>query len=275
MQTRRLDGQVAIVTGGGRGLGRQTAQILAAEGAAVAVAARSHEQLNETVTTIEQAGGRALAFPLDVANADSVTGMVAEVERQLGSIDLLVNNAAVIPPLGPSWVVDPEEWWHLFEINVRGPFLCAHAVLPSMVARRRGRIVNVASGAGLKPPPFGSAYVTSKAAIIRFTEALALETAEHGIAVFAINPGWMSTAMTEYLAQSEAGQQWTPWAPSVFGSEAHVPIERSADLVLALALGKADMLSGRYVDIYDDIDTVIGRSEEIRQNDLHMMRLRT
>lgn len=202
--------------------------------------------------------------------------MVAEVEHQLGPVDLLVNNAAVISPLGPSWTVDPDEWWHLFEINVRGSFLCAHAVLPSMVARRRGRIVNVASGVGLdgSPPPFGSAYGTSKAAIVRLTEALAVETAEHGIAVFAINPGWMSTAMTDYLAQSEAGQQWTPWAPSVFGTEAHVPIERSADLVLTLALGKADILTGRYVDIFDDIETTIGRAEEIRQNDLYMMRLR-
>jgi len=274
LQSGHLDGHVAIVTGGGRGLGRQIAQTLAAAGAKVAVVARSEDQLVETIAPIEHVGGRALAFPLDVADGRAVDQMVVEVERQLGPVDLLVNNAAVIPPLGPSWEVNPDEWWRTLEINLRGPFVCAHAVLRRMIGRRRGRIVNIASGAGLKPPPFGSAYVTSKAALIRLSEALAMETSEYGITIFAINPGWMSTAMTEYLAHSEAGQQWTPWAPSVFGTDAHVPLERAAELVLVLASGQADMLSGCYVDVYDDINMLIRRAEEIRRDDLYMMRIR-
>jgi NAD(P)-dependent dehydrogenase (short-subunit alcohol dehydrogenase family) len=137
---------------------------------------------------------------VDVSDAGAVEDMVDAVELQAGPVDLLVNSAAVIWPLGPAWEVSPKEWWRLLEINLFGTFLCAHAVLPGMTRRGSGRIVNVGSGAGIQAPPFGSAYVASKAAAIRLSEELALETKDYGVAVFSIDPGWMSTAMTTYLA---------------------------------------------------------------------------
>src|SRR5258708_33512645 len=140
-----LTGQIAIVTGGGRGLGRVMAQALAAAGAAVAVVARSKVELTEISHVIDQDGGRAIAVPVDVTDRDAVERMVQDVEGKLGPVDLLVNNAGVIGPIGPIWDIDPDDWWHAINVDLRGPFLCARAVLPSMIQRRRGRIINVAS----------------------------------------------------------------------------------------------------------------------------------
>jgi NAD(P)-dependent dehydrogenase (short-subunit alcohol dehydrogenase family) len=134
--------------------------------------------------------------------------------------------------------------------------------------------VNVASGAGIESPPFLSAYVASKAAVIRLSEELAAETEGHGVAVFAIDPGWMSTAMTAYLADSPQGLRWTPSARSIFGTEAHVPPSRAADLVVTLATGQADDLSGCYLTVWDDLDDLLGRTDEIRRDDLLRVRLR-
>ena len=135
-----LTGQVALVTGGSQGLGRAFALALAAAGAQVAVVARTAAPLAETVQLIERAGGRALAIPGDVSMPDEVACMVTTTEHQFGPVDILVNNAGFHVPgsLGYDWEVDPEGWWHTFEINLRGPFLCARAVLPGMILSATG-----------------------------------------------------------------------------------------------------------------------------------------
>ena len=143
-----LVGRVALVTGGARGLGRVYALALAEAGAVVAVAARSADLLAETVTEIEAAGGRAVAVPTDVAHRPAVDALVAEVERRLGPVDVLVNNAGIGGPFGPFADTDPDAWWRCLEVNLRGPALCARAVLPGMLLRRRGRIINVTSSLG-------------------------------------------------------------------------------------------------------------------------------
>lgn len=270
-----LKDEVAIVTGGGRGLGRVYAQWLARAGAVVAVVARSADQLDETVALIKQAGGGAIALPADVTDQRAMEQAVAQVERQLGPVDLLVNNAGIIGPGGPVWEIDPDDWWHCIEINLRGPLLGARAVLPDMIARRRGRIINVSSGAGLGPIPYGSAYAVSKTAVIRFTENLAAEVEEHGISVFAINPGTVRTPMTEALLADPATPKWIPWFPRIFEEGHDVPPERAAGLVLFLASGKADALSGCFVSVDDDVAQLVQRAEEIRQSELHTLRLRT
>ena len=165
-----LAGQVAIVTGGGRGIGRAIAQGLAHAGAAVAVVSRTRDEVEETARLIEEAGGRALAFRADVTDQPAIKELAAGVEEQLGPIDLLVGNAGITGPAGPAWEVDQDEWWRCMDVNLRGPFLCSRAVLPGMVARRQGRIITVTSGSGLAPMPNDSAYAVAKCAAIRLCE---------------------------------------------------------------------------------------------------------
>ena len=115
-----------------------------------------------------------------------------------------MNNAGLLQPIGLAWEVDPDAWWRCVEVNLRGPYLCARAVLPGMVARRAGRIVNIASVAAAAPIPDGTAYASSKAALVRLTDSLAAETAEYGVGVFAVDPGNVATGMHAYLGQSPA-----------------------------------------------------------------------
>jgi NAD(P)-dependent dehydrogenase (short-subunit alcohol dehydrogenase family) len=269
-----LTGQVALVTGGGRGLGRAMALALAAAGARVAVVARSPDQLAQTAALIAGAGGRALAYPADVTDRQAVEEVVRRVERELGPVDLLVNNAGAGGPIGPLAESDPDDWWRCLEVNLRGPLLCAHAVLPGMLARRRGRIVNVASGAGTRAIPYLSAYVAGKAALIRLTENLAAEVGEQGVRVFAIQPGTVRTAMAEEALRSEAGRRWLPWFREVFERGQDVPPEPAARLVVFLASGGADALSGRFLDVAWDVAGLAARAGEVEREDLCVLRLR-
>src|SRR5579864_3916009 len=189
-----FDGEIAVVTGGGRGLGRTFAETLAVAGAKVAVIARSTAELAQTVARIEHAGNRAAAFPADVTDKVAVTDIFAEIERQLGPVSLLVNNAGVPGPIGPFAEADADEWWQAMQVNLLGPVLCARAVLPGMIARGRGRIVNVSSGGGARPIAYFSSYVAAKTALIRFSECLAAEAKPYGVAVFAMGPGTVRTA---------------------------------------------------------------------------------
>ena len=192
-----LSGQVALVTGGGRGIGRALALGLAAAGAAVAVSARTEAQLAETVDLITKSGGRAA-----VSDRVAVEEMVTGVEDELGPIDLLVNNAGVPGAPGRDWEADPDRWWRVIEINVRGPFLCSWAVVPGMIKRRRGRIVNISSSSAYQSNPYLSSYPASKAALTNMSRSLADATREYGVSVFAYCPGLVRTEMTDFMEGS-------------------------------------------------------------------------
>jgi NAD(P)-dependent dehydrogenase (short-subunit alcohol dehydrogenase family) len=274
-----LNAQVALVTGGGRGIGRAIAVELAKAGAAIAVGARSADQLTETVVLIKNAGGRAIPLTVDVTDQCAVKNAVMATEQQLGPVDLLVNNAADDGQIGPLWDANPDAWWRCVEVNLRGPFLCARAAVPGMIARRRGRIVNVSSGAGLRAWRYTSAYAVSKAALIRLGENLAAETGEHGISVFNIDPGFVRTAMTEAAAASTGDQKWRGGrmrrSLTGEGPLAPIPPQRAAELVLFLASGRADALSGCFISVHDDVAEMARRADEIQRDGLHTLRLRT
>jgi NAD(P)-dependent dehydrogenase (short-subunit alcohol dehydrogenase family) len=274
MTTPDLHGQTAIVTGGGRGLGRVMAQALARAGAAVAIVARSTDQIAETARLINEAGGHAIAVQADVTSISATQKMFQEVEKQIGPIDILVNNAGHAGVPGPIWEVEADDWWLTFEVNVRGAFLCAKAVLPGMIQRQHGKIINVASQAGTLTIPYATPYCSSKAALIRFTDCLAADTREHGIAVFAIHPGTVRTDMSMYLMESEEGKKWLAWYKTIFDNHQDEPIERAGELVVLLASGRANTLSGRMLYASDDLPTLIQEAVRIQQDDLYTLRLR-
>jgi 3-oxoacyl-[acyl-carrier protein] reductase len=257
--------RVALVTGAGRGIGRVVTERLAALGYRVAAAARSVDQLAELA-----ARTGALSVPLDVTDAGAVAEAVARVESELGPIQLLVNNAGVAGPGQVSWEVDVQDWWAVFEVNVRGAFLCCRAVLPSMVAASSGRVVNVSSNAAffrVDGEPFtgiGSAYMASKAALIRYTDALAAEVAPHGVKAFAISPGTVKTDMSAELF-ADVWDDPDFWAAP----------ELTADLIEYLETGALDGLSGRYLHARnDDWRGFADRVPEILAEDLLALRIR-
>src|SRR5262249_54049875 len=155
----------------------------------------------------------------------------------------LVNNAGTPGRIGPLWEADPEEWRRCVEVNLYGTFLCIRAVLPGMVARKRGRIINVASGAAASASGYMLAYGSAKAGIVRLTTGLAAETRAHGIQVFAINPGAVLTEMVQYGRDSAEGRRYTPVFHTL-PEQYWAPPERPAALCVLLASGQADALSG-------------------------------
>jgi NAD(P)-dependent dehydrogenase (short-subunit alcohol dehydrogenase family) len=257
---------IALVTGAGRGIGRGIALGLSKAGWAVAVTARSAIELDETV---HLASGPMLAVAADIAEPGDVRGMIRRVDAGLGPIDLLVNNAGMGGPLGLFWETDPVEWWRNQEVNLRGPMLCCREIVPGMIARKRGRIINVVSGAGNQPYPDLSAYVASKTALIRFSEQLALEAAPHGVSVFPIRPGMVRTKMLE------ESRQRLPFIQEGLDRGLEVTPEAVADLVLTLASGRADALSGRLFSVYENVEEMVRQAEEVRARELYVLRART
>ena len=189
-----LNGQVAAVTGAGRGIGRAIANELASRGASVALIARNEKELAESCAEILKSGGRAKYFVADVADATAIGKAFQEIEKTFGAVDLLVNNAGVLQPVGPFWENDLDEWLRGIDVNLRGVAICSRATMPGMIARGRGRIINVSSGAGLGMGlDYISSYVTSKTAVLRFTECIASEAKSHGVFAFTISPGPVRT----------------------------------------------------------------------------------
>ena len=195
-------GKTAIVTGAGTGIGRATAQLLAARGARVVAAGLQPERLRETVAEITVAGGEAVAVDADVSDRGAVEAVAARAQEAFGGTDVLVNNAAIYP-IGPWHEVDAEQWDAVFATNVRGYFLMAQAVREQMVARGGGAIVNLASVTFFWGEELLVAYVASKGAVVGFTRALAREAGPEGIRVNAVAPGAFPTAATEIHTDQE------------------------------------------------------------------------
>jgi NAD(P)-dependent dehydrogenase (short-subunit alcohol dehydrogenase family) len=247
-----LDGQIALVTGGGRGIGANIARELTSAGARVAIASRSSDELENVAYEIG-------AYPVvaDVSRRDSVDELVRNVESNLGPIDVLCANAGVASRDERAWEADPAEWWRTFEVNVLGVFLCCRAVIPGMLSRGRGRIVITGSGAAYLPGSSNTAYSASKAAVWRFGEVLARQL-EGRIPVFVFSPGLVQTRMTSWAPDN------APWTPP----------QLAPKLVRVLASGRADALAGRYIHAeHDDVEDLIRRADEIRDGDLNAIRL--
>jgi len=269
----QLAGRVAIVTGGGRGIGRSIAQVFATAGAAVAIVSRSENQVAETVALIQASGGRVLGLSADVTRWDSVQQTVERTEQTLGPVGILVNNAGSMLTIAPIWEADPQKWWRDVEVTLCGTFLCTRAVLPGMIARRYGTIINLSGGRATCPSPAISAYISAKTAVVRFTECLAAEAREYGIRAYAMGPGLVVTQLTKNLMNTAAGQKWQPTVSARVAAGENVPPERSAELALFLAAHAGLELSGRLIEVYDDIGDLTQRGPEIERSDLHVLRV--
>jgi NAD(P)-dependent dehydrogenase (short-subunit alcohol dehydrogenase family) len=241
--------RIALVSGGGRGIGANVARALAEDGWSVVVAARSRDQVEAVAAEI---GGRALE--LDVTSRESVERAVADA----GPVELLVANAGVASGDGPTWEQDPADWWRTFEVNVLGVNLCCSAVIPGMLERGAGRIVITGSGASYLPGASATGYPSSKAAVGRYAETLNNEL-EGRIPVFLMAPGLVRTELTAWLPDD------APWTPP----------ELAPELVRKLASGKYDELAGRYLHAeHDDADELLARMDDVRANDLNAIRIR-
>jgi NAD(P)-dependent dehydrogenase (short-subunit alcohol dehydrogenase family) len=257
-----LSGQVALVTGAGRGFGRAIADRFAAEGAAVALLARSLVELEGVAQAIRKAGGQAIGVRCDVVDPASVEHAIGKVTELLGPINLLVNNAGVPGPFGPIWRVDPDEWWRAQAIHIRAPMLFMHHVLPGMVARDRGRVICVSAIASRLVAPNLSAYCTGKIAQNRLVAEAAAELADTAVAVFAIDPGFAATQLArDTAADPEARKYFKPLIerienhPHDYGEDPD--LARCAQRCLDLASGRYDALSGGYFELPEDLDQAL------------------
>jgi NAD(P)-dependent dehydrogenase (short-subunit alcohol dehydrogenase family) len=257
---QELNRDVAIVTGAGRGIGRAVALSLAADGAAVGVFARTEQEIAETAALISDAGGRAIALRLDVRDAAGVRVAVDETARRIGPVTVLVNNAGTPGPAGLDWEVDAEAWFECIEVIVRGAFLLCQAVVPGMIARGSGRIINIASISGTRAFPPIIATSIAKTALIRFSEGLAAQLDVHGVRVFAVHPGVVRTRLLESYGL-QLPEEW------------YVGPERAGSLCARLASGRYDTLSGRFLGIDDDLDELLNRTGEIVKRELYMLRI--
>lgn len=261
---------VALVTGASRGLGRATALSLADSGFALGLVARSRDALEDTRNLVEQRGASAFTVVADVTDAQAVRDGVAAIEDRLGSITVLVNNAGTLQAIGPLWEIDPDDWWTDVQTSLGGTFNLCRAVVPRMIERAEGRIVNVTSYVALRPAPYQTGYAAAKAAVGSLTEGLASSLDAYGIKVFAVAPGFTRTEMTRHLMESEAGRRWLPEV----GTGRVVDAERSAQLITLLAGGAGDELNGRLLHALDEVETLLARMDEIRRDDLYVPRLR-
>ena len=269
----RLEGQVAIVTGAGRGIGRAIAEQFAKEGAHVALVSRTQNELNALAKEIEDAGGKAKAFTADVSDLAQVSETVVQVEDTMGSVDTLVNNAGVHNGFGPIWEIDPDDWWLDMTINVRGVFNFCHEVSKRMVERKTGRIINLVGGGFSGPSPNMSGYGASKTAVMRLTETIAAELKDYGVYVFAMGPGLVKTPLNLANMERPVVQKYMK-LKEAFEAGRDVPPTVAAGIATELASGRVDALAGRVFQPNSDFDKLEARVDEIVEKDLFTLRLK-
>jgi NAD(P)-dependent dehydrogenase (short-subunit alcohol dehydrogenase family) len=207
----KLQDKVAVVTGGGRGIGKEIALSLAHEGAYLLVSGRQRDVLEQTVAEIEKLGGRALLTVTDVSNEAQVKQMIDTAIQSFGKVDILVNNAGIAGPTAPVNNLSQEDWDHVIAVNLTGAFLCARAVIPQMIERRAGKIINISSVAGKMAYALRSPYAASKWGMLGLSASLAQELGAHNIQVNAICPGPTAGDRMQAVISGRAREMGVPY----------------------------------------------------------------
>ncbi|CAN5708939.1 SDR family oxidoreductase [soil metagenome] len=241
----RLDGKAAIITGASRGIGAATARALAAEGAAVALIARSAGPIEALTSEIERGGGRAAAIACDVADPEAMRGAADRASGAFGRIDIFIANAAVIDPIGPLADADAAAWSRAIDINLKGALYGLQAVLPRMRAQGAGTVITIGSGAAASPLEGWSAYCASKAALLMLMRSAHLENKGRGIAFFSLSPGTIATDMQRRIKASGIN----PISQMDFAD--HAPPEDPARALAWLCTPEAAALSGQELSLRD------------------------
>jgi len=250
-----------IVTGGSRGIGRALAAALTSKGHRVAITGRDTRKLQEV--TRELPG--VVAINADVTDSAATQAVINEVTRKMGSVEVLINNAGIGGGKGgPQTLVDTDAdaWWHVQETNIRGPMLYAKAVLPGMIERGEGTIINLGSYIAIRSSAMATAYATSKAALARFTDCLAMEVAQNGVQVFCVSPGLVLTDMTRDL----------PFIADI-PDEEFSDQEEIASLACALISGDYAELTGHFIHVSDDLPELLANAGRLKRERLYQLSL--
>ena len=271
-----LEGKTALITGAGRGIGQAIALTYAREGARLSLGARSVSELEETADECRKLDAEVLITPTDVTDVSQVEGLIAATVERYSTIDILVNNAGIAGPVGVLQDNDLDAWINTVQINLIGVYLCCRAVVPVMKRQNAGRIVNLSGAGAANAWANMSAYCSSKAAVVRLTEVLALELADTKITVNALGPGSVHTRMWDEMTEdaAKAGADLIHEVGLRVTSGGGASIDRCADLAVWLAGSGADGLSGRIISAFnDDFESLTPRIPEIMASDLYTMRV--
>jgi NAD(P)-dependent dehydrogenase (short-subunit alcohol dehydrogenase family) len=242
-QSGRLAGHVAIVTAGGQGIGEAISKTFAREGARVAVVDLNRAEAERVAGEIAQAQGDAVALEVDVTRTAAVEAMVKTVLERWGTVDILVNGAGGFHRLAPITDITDEEWDKVITVNLKSTFLCSRAVAPTMIERKKGRIINIASGSGIAPNPYAATYLpygAAKAGVINFSKVLGRDLGQYGITVNAISPGTTATPRVVKVRDAESMKRIAEQNPM----RTLVQVEDTAEAALYLASPEARHVTG-------------------------------
>ena len=256
-ESTTLKNKTAIITGSSRGIGKEIAKTLIQQGANVIISSRKESAVNSTGDELQTSDERVLGVSCDVTKWNDVNNLVEKTLEKFGQIDILINNAGIG---GES----PEDFWKVFEVNMKGPMQCALAIIPHMIKQKSGLMINMGSYVGIRPSPSNPPYAASKAALVRFSDSMAEMVKEHNINIFTVSPGLVYTDMTKDV----------PYFKNL-PKDAWSPIEKIAELVVKLASKDVSTLSGKFIHVNDDLDRLLENAEKITKDGLYTLRLPT